>query len=134
MRVQDSCAGQEMPVDEEKYGFLVWNDIREQKFSFRHYRLQTKIVLVTSVVLVLLPALWIQLFELPELSAGRRLLPALFQSVTLRTAGFNTVDLNLFSDSGQAMMIIWMLIGTSRRKKLKQLLIRTKEQFGVEEE
>lgn len=94
-------------------GFLVWNDIREQKFSFRHYRLQTKIVLVTSVVLVLLPALWIQLFELPELSAGRRLLPALFQSVTLRTAGFNTVDLNLFSDSGQAMMIIWMLIGGS---------------------
>ncbi len=32
------------------------------------------------------------------------------------------------------LLIIWMLIGTSRRKKLKQLLIRTKEQFGVEEE
>ncbi len=32
------------------------------------------------------------------------------------------------------LLIVWMLIGTSRRKKLKQLLIRTKEQFGVEEE
>jgi len=94
-------------------GFLVWNDMLEQKFSFRRFRLQTKIVLLTSAVLVLLPALWIQLFELSELTHGRRILPALFQSVTLRTAGFNTVDLNLFSDSGQAMMIIWMLIGGS---------------------
>ena len=32
------------------------------------------------------------------------------------------------------LLIVWMLIGTSRRKKLKQLLIRTKEQYGVEEE
>ena len=94
-------------------GFLVWNDMLEQKFIFRRFRLQTKIVLLTSAVLVLLPALWIQLFELSELTHGRRILPALFQSVTLRTAGFNTVDLNLFSDSGQAMMIIWMLIGGS---------------------
>ena len=94
-------------------GFLVWNDFRQYGLGFRHYRLQTKIVLLTSAILILIPALWIQFFELPDLSAGHRILPALFQSVTLRTAGFNTVDLNLFSDSGQALMIFWMLIGGS---------------------
>ncbi|MBQ9010246.1 MAG: Trk family potassium uptake protein [Clostridia bacterium] len=94
-------------------GFLVWNDFREHGLHFRHYRLQSKIVLLTSAILVVFPALWILLFELPELSVGQRILPALFQSVTLRTAGFNTVSLNLFSDSGQALMIMWMLIGGS---------------------
>ncbi len=94
-------------------GFLVWNDVREHALRFRMYRLQSKIVLVTSAVLILIPFLWIWLFELKELSPAQRLLPALFQSVTLRTAGFNTVDLNAVSGSGQALMILWMLIGGS---------------------
>ncbi len=94
-------------------GFLVWNDFREHGFHFRQYRLQTKIVLLTSGILILLGTLWLFSFELEDLAPGQRILPALFQSVTLRTAGFNTVDLNRISGGGQSLMILWMLIGGS---------------------
>ena len=94
-------------------GFLVWNDVKEHKFRWKMYRLQTKVVLVTSLILVMLPALWLFAFEMAELTPGERVLPALFQSVTLRTAGFNTVDLTKISGAGQAIMICWMLIGGS---------------------
>lgn len=94
-------------------GFLVWNDIREHGFRWKAYRLQTKVVLLTSSVMVLVPALWFFFFELQALPPEQRVLPALFQSVTLRTAGFNTIDLNQVSGSGQALMILWMLAGGS---------------------
>ena len=94
-------------------GFLVWNDVKEHRFHFKQYRLQSKIVLITSALLVLLPFLWLMFVEMQHLSGLDRVLPALFQSVTLRTAGFNTVDLRQVSGGGQAIMIFWMLIGGS---------------------
>ena len=94
-------------------GFLVWNDVKEHRFHVKQYRLQSKIVLITSAALVLIPFLWMMFVEMRELSPAERLLPALFQSVTLRTAGFNTVDLSQISGGGQAVMIFWMLIGGS---------------------
>ncbi len=94
-------------------GFLVWNDIRDHGLHWKQYRLQSKTVLITSLIMILVPALWFFFFELRQVPADQRILPALFQSVTLRTAGFNTVDLNQVSGSGQAMMILWMLVGGS---------------------
>ena len=94
-------------------GFLVWNDVKEHGFHWKQYRLQSKAVLLTSAWLVVLPALWFFFFEMEQVSAEKRILPALFQSVTLRTAGFNTVDLNQISGSGQALMIVCMLVGGS---------------------
>ena len=94
-------------------GFLVWNDVREHGFHWKQYRLQSKAALFTSAWLVVLPALWLFFFEMEQIPAGKRILPALFQSVTLRTAGFNTVDLNHISRSGQALMIVCMLVGGS---------------------
>ena len=94
-------------------GFLVWNDVVQHGIHWKQYRLQSKIVLTTSLVLVLLPFLWFFLLEMRETPAGERVLPALFQSVTLRTAGFNTVDLNQMSGGGKTLMILWMLIGGS---------------------
>ncbi|MBR5110070.1 MAG: Trk family potassium uptake protein [Clostridia bacterium] len=94
-------------------GFLVWNDIKEHSFRFKQYRLQSKIVLLTSAALVLIPFLWFMAVEMRQLSVTERILPALFQSVTLRTAGFNTVDLTQISGGGQAVMIFWMLVGGS---------------------
>lgn len=44
---------------------------------------------------------------------GKRILASLFQSVTLRTAGFNTADLGAMNDSSKAIMILMMLIGGS---------------------
>ena len=94
-------------------GFLVWNDLKEHGFHWKQYRLQSKAALLTSAWLVILPALWFFFFEMEQAPAGRRILPALFQSVTLRTAGFNTVDLNQISGSGQNRMIVCMLVGGS---------------------
>ena len=94
-------------------GFLVWNDVKEHGLRWKQYRLQTKAALATSAWLVLLPALWLFFFEMDQMPAEKRILPALFQSVTLRTAGFNTMDLNQISGSGQALMIVCMLVGGS---------------------
>lgn len=94
-------------------GFLVWNDVRTYRLRFKKYRLQSKVALVTSLCLVVFPACWFFLTEMQWLPAGRRFLPALFQSVSLRTAGFNTVDLSRMSTSGQAVMIFCMLTGGS---------------------
>ena len=94
-------------------GFLVWNDVRQNGVHWKQYRLQSKLVITVSAVLILLPFLWMFFFEMQDLPAGERILPSLFQSVTLRTAGFNTVDLGRISDGGQTLMILWMLIGGS---------------------
>ena len=94
-------------------GFLVWNDIRTHGIHLSRYRLQSKIVLITSGILILLPFAWIFLFEMPDTPLSERILPSLFQSVTLRTAGFNTMDLSGLSGSGKTIMILWMLIGGS---------------------
>ena len=94
-------------------GFLVWKDIKDHGPHWKHYRLQSKIVLIASPIMVLLPFVWFMIFEMTDSAVTERILPALFQSVTLRTAGFNTVDLTGFSPAGQAIMICWMLVGGS---------------------
>ena len=94
-------------------GFLVWHDVRMHGIHFSRYRLQSKIVLISSAILILFPFIWLLLFEMPDIPLPQRILPSLFQSVTLRTAGFNTVDLGGLSGSSKAIMILWMLIGGS---------------------
>lgn len=39
-------------------GFFVWDDLRKNKLRFRYYRLQTKLVLVTTACLLILPAVY----------------------------------------------------------------------------
>ncbi|MCH5288045.1 MAG: Trk family potassium uptake protein [Christensenellaceae bacterium] len=92
-------------------GFLTWEDVITNRLHVRRYRMQTKVILVSAAVLVLLPAVYLFFFELGELPLTERVWTALFQSVTMRTAGFNTVDLAEISESGQAMMIVLMLTG-----------------------
>ena len=94
-------------------GFLVWEDLRKTGLRPRHLRLQTKLVLASSAVLILVPAVLNFLLEYRELPLGERVLASLFQSVTTRTAGFNTTDLNQFSEPGQLQMIFLMLVGGS---------------------
>ena len=94
-------------------GFLVWEDLRENRFRFRALRLHTKLALATSAVLILVPAGLNFLLEYRELPFGERLLAALFQSVTTRTAGFNTTDLTRLSEPGILRMIFLMLVGGS---------------------
>ncbi len=94
-------------------GFLTWEDIRTHKLDVRRYRMQSKVILTTTALLITLPAFYFFFFEFSGTSMGERIWSSLFQSVTPRTAGFNTVNLTLISETGLAIMIILMLIGGS---------------------
>ena len=97
-------------------GFATWSDVREHGLRIHRYSQQSKIILVTSLVLVLggFCFMFFYEFALPQwagLSLGQRTLAALFQTVTPRTAGFNTVDLNAMSGAGKLVVLCLMLIG-----------------------
>ena len=99
-------------------GFLTWDDIWHHRLHFHKYRLQSKVILTVTILLILLPALYFYFYEFgraewTDLSEKERILASAFQSVTPRTAGFNTVDLNRMSEPSQLIMILLMLIGGS---------------------
>lgn len=94
-------------------GFMTWDDIKVNKHHVRKYRMQSKVILITTVLLISLPALYFFLFEFGDKPMGERIWSSLFQSVTPRTAGFNTADLTLISETGTAITIMLMLIGGS---------------------
>ena len=94
-------------------GFVTWQDIAKNKGNFHRYRLQSKIILSTTIFLVLLPALFYFFLEFREMPIGSRILASLFTAVTPRTAGFNTVDFSKFSDSGIFLQILLMLVGAA---------------------
>ena len=93
--------------------FLTWDDIYMNKMNFKRYRMQSKIILVTTACLIFLPAVFFFVYDLKNLPAGQRLLAATFQSVTTRTAGFNTINISEMSEASSAVMILLMLIGGS---------------------
>lgn len=94
-------------------GFITYNDIKSNGIHFRKYKMQSKVIIVTSLVLIIVPAVLFGTFEFSEYPMKSRILLAIFQSVTTRTAGFNTVDFNEMSEAGIAIMIFLMLIGGS---------------------
>lgn len=99
-------------------GFFVWSDLVKQKFKFRKLRLHSKIVLITTAVLIISSFLLIMLFDQngPAFAGKNQtqtVLGALFQAISPRTAGFNTIDLNLLSDASIMLMIGLMIIGGS---------------------
>lgn len=94
-------------------GFVTWADIKKNKFHFRKYNMQSKVILTVTAGLLIFPAIYFFFCEFSNLPIGERILSSLFQSVTPRTAGFNTVDLTLLTETGLMIMIILMLIGGS---------------------
>lgn len=94
-------------------GFLVWNDVWAHKLKFNRYSLQSKVVLLTSLILIVLPAVYFFFYEYNNLEIHDRVINSFFQSVTTRTAGFNTTDLSTMEESSTAIMVILMLIGGS---------------------
>lgn len=94
-------------------GFLTWDDICMNKIKFKCYRMQSKIILVTTVCLILFPTVFFFACDMKNLSAGEGLLAAIFQSVTTRTAGFNTINISEMNETSKAIMILLMLIGGS---------------------
>lgn len=94
-------------------GFLTWEDFRSNRLCWHRYRMQSKVILSTTAVLLILPAAYFFFFEFTGLEPVRRILCSLFQSVTPRTAGFNTADLTSLTEAGQSIIILLMLIGGS---------------------
>ena len=94
-------------------GFLTWEDICTYRLDLHRYRMQSKVILVTTAFLLVLPALYFYCFEFTAGSARQRILLSMFQSVTPRTAGFNTADLAAMGSTSQALMVVLMLLGGS---------------------
>lgn len=94
-------------------GFLTWQDIRQNGIHIRRYRMQSKVIIATTGILLIVPAIYFFFFEFSAEPIGRRIFLSLFQSVTPRTAGFNTADLTALSETGQTLTIGLMLIGGS---------------------
>ncbi|MCM1044847.1 MAG: Trk family potassium uptake protein [Candidatus Gastranaerophilales bacterium] len=99
-------------------GFFVWRDLVQKKGNLRKLSLQSKMVLSISVGLVLFGALALLVTEKEHgMTAGLgmkdRILASFFQSVTARTAGFNTSDLTALTEPGVLVMICLMFIGGS---------------------
>lgn len=98
-------------------GFLVWQDIRDKKLNFKKYRLHTKIVLVMTFAVLIVSSILFMIFEWDNTMAGmtvpQRIWSSMFSSVTARTAGFNSVDTGLLTDSSKLLTIFLMFMGGS---------------------
>ena len=92
-------------------GFLTWDDIRTNRLHFRKYRMQSKVIVMMTGILIFIPTAYFFLFEFADLPLSNRIFSSIFQAVTPRTAGFNTADLTLMSGAGQSVLIMLMLIG-----------------------
>ncbi len=80
-------------------GFIVWSDISTHRFHFQRYQLHSKIVLAMTGFLLVFGTLLFFLLEFNATQAGmtfgQRILASVFESVTPRTAGFNTTPLEV---------------------------------------
>lgn len=92
-------------------GFATWKDVKENGIKIKRYSLQSKVILIATLIFILIPAILFFVFQFNGFNMKDRVLASLFQSVTLRTAGFNTVDFSTLSDSSLSLMIVFMLIG-----------------------
>ena len=100
-------------------GFAVILETLRNRQGFRGLSLHTRIVLVTTLGLVLTGTIFYWLAErtnaetLAGCSEGEKVLNAFFQSVTMRTAGFNSFDLSRFRDGSKLFSSVLMMIGAS---------------------
>lgn len=98
-------------------GFLVWDEIIRYGYHVRNYSLHAKIVLSTTLFLIVAGTLGILYLEydtgLSGLSFQDKVLSSAFMSVTTRTAGFNSMDLSSLSEAGSLFSMVLMFIGGS---------------------
>ena len=98
-------------------GFLVWDDIYHHHLKWKRYYLHTKVVLASTALLLFGGAILFFIMESSVTAANmglkERFLTAIFQSVTCRTAGFNTVDTGALSEGSKILSILFMFIGGS---------------------
>ena len=99
-------------------GFLVWQDIAEKR-SWKKLSVYSRLVLLATAMLIVSGWALICILEwnnpetLGNLSVGSKLLGDLFQSITLRTAGFDAINQAGLTQGGKAVSMVLMLIGGS---------------------
>ncbi len=92
-------------------GFLTWDDMAAKRFRLKKYSMQSKVILSATALLVLIPAVFFFFGDFSDLPFKERVCASLFQAVTPRTAGVNTVGLNRLTGGGRAVTAALMLIG-----------------------
>ncbi len=99
-------------------GFIVWRDFVQYRKK-RKLELQSKVVLIVTGSLILLGTLCFLTFEwsnpetIGDMSVGGKISNSLFQSVTTRTAGYNTVDNAALTPISKVVSSILMFIGAA---------------------
>lgn len=100
-------------------GFFVWEDLYQKKGSYQDLSLYSKMVIIMSFWLVLIGTVAFMMLEWNNTATLGRMNPfdkvvnALFQAITLRTAGFATIDQAGLTDGAALVSIVLMLIGGS---------------------
>ena len=95
-----------------QYEILSWLKRKQKRLS-----VHTKIAVITTAILITSGTLLFYVFErnhiIKDVPVLNKFLASLFQSVTPRTAGFNTVDIGLLTNASLLLMIVLMFIGAS---------------------
>ncbi len=99
-------------------GFFVWEEVARLR-KFRKFSIYTRLVLIVTGTLLAVGLIAFSAFEwnnpdtIGHMSVGEKLLAAGFQSVTVRTAGFASIDQARLTDASKAFSVVLMLIGGS---------------------
>lgn len=99
-------------------GFFVWEDIYRCR-NFKNLAVHTKLVIIITAFLIVSGTLLFLLFEyknpatIAEMPWWQKLLAAMFQSVTTRTAGFNTINQGAITVPSKMLSMMLMFIGGS---------------------
>jgi len=99
-------------------GFVVQYEILSRLRGLqKKLSVHTKIVVITTIILILSGTILFYVFErnhiLKDVPILNRILASFFQSVTPRTAGFNTVDIGALTNTTVLLMLVLMFIGAS---------------------
>ncbi len=99
-------------------GFMVISEILQFK-KFKKFTLNAKVVIVSTLALLIVGFVFIFAMEynnpntIKDFSFGEKIVASIFASMTPRTAGFNTIDLNSMMPASLVLTMIFMFIGGS---------------------
>lgn len=94
-------------------GFLTWDDVVTNGIHFKRYRMQSKVIIITSLFLIIIPAVLMFFTDFSGLPIGERISASVFQAISPRTAGFNTVNVGAMTGGGKFLIVFLMMIGGS---------------------
>lgn len=97
-------------------GFATWEDIKNHRHHFKKYRMQSKVILVTTGVLLVVPMIYfffVEFIHWEDMTLKEKILASAFHSVSPRTAGFYTVDISSMNQGTIGVIIVLMFIGGS---------------------